>query len=225
METFHLNQIDPLRKQTEHGLEGGVWSPMDPPTVYAPPNLEKVDLAELHPFLKKFSEEHVVFLEELKVFEEAILSIQKEGLSKEVDRRIRHFFHFFDEDFASHSRREERWFFPLLKERLLAEGEHSQGDHPTTSVDLMEDDHLKAIQLAAVVFNFFGLAFRLPDPASRLIVLDTALEQGKNLVELLRLHIFREDNVVFASAHKLISREEFDEMLFKKMAEDSLTLK
>lgn len=225
METLNLNQIDPLQKQTEHGLEGIALSPMDPPEAYAPPHVEKVDLAEMHPFLRKFSEEHAVFLEELKKFEEAILIIQKEGLNKEADQLIRHFFHFFDEDFSTHSRREERWLFPLLKERLLAEGEHSQSDHPTTSVDLMEDDHLKALQLAAVVFNFFGLAFRLPDPASRLVVLDAALEQGKNLVELLRLHIFREDHVVFVSAHKLISREEFDAMLFKKMAEDSLTLK
>src|SRR3989344_3007642 len=79
-------------------------------------------------------------------------------------------------------------------------------------VDFMEDEHAKAMQLAAVVLNFLGLAFRLPDERSRLIVLDAALEQGKNLVELLRLHVFREDNIVFSLAHRLISRAEFDEM-------------
>ena len=45
-----------------------------------------------------------------------------------------------------------------------------------------------------------------------MIVLDAALEQGKNLVELLRLHVFREDNVVFSLAHRLIATTEFDEM-------------
>ena len=76
----------------------------------------------------------------------------------------------------------------------------------------MEDEHAKAMQLAAVVVNFLGLVFRLPDERSAMIVLDTALEQGKNLVELLRLHVFREDNVVFSLAHRLIFRAEFDEM-------------
>jgi len=60
--------------------------------------------------------------------------------------------------------------------------------------------------------NFLGLVFRLPDERSGMIVLDAALEQGKNLVELLRLHVFREDNVVFPLAHRLISRAEFDAM-------------
>ena len=76
----------------------------------------------------------------------------------------------------------------------------------------MEDEHAKAMQLAAVVVNFLGLVFRLPDERSGMIVLDAALEQGKNLVELLRLHVFREDNVVFSLAHRLISTAEFDEM-------------
>ena len=74
----------------------------------------------------------------------------------------------------------------------------------------MEDDHLKAVQLAAVILNFMGLALRLKDEPSRLIVLDSALEQGKDLVELLRLHIFREDNIIFSAAHRLISKNEFD---------------
>jgi hemerythrin-like domain-containing protein len=43
-------------------------------------------------------------------------------------------------------------------------------------------------------------------------LLDAALEQAKNLGELLRLHVFREDNIVFPLAHSLISRAEFDGM-------------
>lgn len=45
-----------------------------------------------------------------------------------------------------------------------------------------------------------------------MIVLDAALEQGKNLVELLRLHVFREDSIVFPLAHRLISTAEFDSL-------------
>ncbi len=208
-----LNRIDPLRKQPEKGLDDGQGlSPMDPPDAYAPPSLAPVSPAQMHPFLRKFRDEHVPFMEELNAFEETILSIQKTGFTKESDAGLRHFFHFFDQEFTPHSRREEATLFPLLHERLIADGEHSKGEVPTTAIDLLEDEHAKAMQLAAVVLNFLGLAFRLPDERSRLIVLDAALEQGKNLVELLRLHIFREDNVVFSLAHRLISRAEFDQM-------------
>lgn len=213
MDLRKLNRIDPLRKQPERGLDGGKdLSPMDPPDAYAPPSVEPVPAAELHPFLRKFRDEHIPLMEEVNAFEEAILSIQKTGYTKESDAKLRHFFHFFDHGFIPHSRREEATLFPLLRARLIADGEHGKGKVPTTAIDLMEDEHLKAMQLAAVVLNFLGLVFRLPDERSRLIVLDAALEQGKNLVELLRLHVFREDNVVCALAHRLISRAEFDEM-------------
>ena len=213
MDMLVLNRIDPLRKQPERGPDGGQGlSPMDPPDAYAPPNVEPVPAAALHPFLKKFRDEHVAFTEELNAFESAIVAIQKTGYTKESDARLRHFFHFFDHEFIPHSRREEASLFPLLRERLIAAGEHGKGSVPATAADLMEDEHAKAMQLAAVVVNFLGLVFRLPDERSGMIVLDAALEQGKNLVELLRLHVFREDNVVFSLAHRLISATEFDEI-------------
>jgi len=223
MNTQALNQIDPLAKQPEQGVNGNDMSPMDPPDAYAPPAINQVLPSNMHPFLRQFCDEHTAFMEELKNFEEAILLVQKACLTKELDKSVRHFFHFFDADFAPHSHREEVTFFPLLKQRLMAKGEHApitginplginKTTGPVTPIDILEDDHLKAVQLAAVVLNFLGLAFRLPDEKSRLIVLDAALEQGKNLVELLRLHIFREDNIVFALAHQLISGAEFDRM-------------
>jgi hemerythrin-like domain-containing protein len=213
MNVHILNRIDPLRKQAERGLDSGTGlSPMDPPDAYAPPGLEPVPAADLHPFLRAFRDEHVPFMEALNAFEEAILSIQKAGYTKESDARLRHFFHLFDREFVPHHRREEATLFPLLHQRLIAAGEHGKGDDPATAIDLMHDEHAKAMQLAAVVVNFLGLVFRLPDERSGMIVLDAALEQGKNLVELLRLHIFREDNVVFSLAHRLISTAEFDQM-------------
>jgi len=211
MDVHILNRIDPLRKQAERGLDSGTGlSPMDPPDAYAPPSVEPVPAADMHPFLRQFRDEHVPFMDELNAFEEAILSIQKTGYTKESDARLRHFFHYFDQEFSPHHRREEATLFPLLHERLIASGEH--GSAHTTAIDVMQDEHAKALQLAAVVVNFLGLVFRLPDERSGMIVLDAALEQSKDLVELLRLHVFREDNVVFPLAHRLISRIEFGQM-------------
>ncbi|MBV6494200.1 MAG: hypothetical protein LDLANPLL_02231 [Turneriella sp.] len=212
MHKREAHQSDPIKRQPDRGYVGDDLSPMAPPEAYAPPAKDLVSPEQMHPFLRRFIDEHTLFRKELNIFEEAILSIQNTGFTKELDHRLKHFFQFFDHDFIVHSRREEVVLFPLLDVRLRAAGEHGRGAEVTTPVDLMEDDHVKSMQLAAVVLNFLGLAFRLPDERSRLIVLDAALEQGKNLVELLRLHMFREDNVLFSLAHRLISNTEFEEM-------------
>lgn len=213
MECSEINKNDPVKRNAEKGDMTGELSPMDPPEAYSPPGtVEEVCYDELHPILQEFYDDHELIQKALTVFEEALISIQEHGISKECDKKIRDFFEFFDTNFIPHDHREEKVLFPLLAERLIEKGEHSQGPVPTTAIDLMEEDHLKAIQLAGVIFNFFGLVFRLPDEKSRLIVLDTALEQGKTLVELLRLHIFRENNIVFPLAHKYISIPEFDKM-------------
>jgi len=213
MEWQILNRIDPVRKQPETDLdETRGQSPMDPPDAYAPPSLDPVPATEMHPFLGKLREGHAQLMQELNAFEEAIASIQKSGFTRESDAALRRFFHYFEQEFPRRSRFEEAMLYPLLHERLIADGEHSRGADPTTAMDMMKDAHAEATQLAAVVVNFLGLAFRLPDEKSRLIVLDAALEQCKNLVELLRLMVFRKDNVLYSLAHRLISSAEFEQM-------------
>lgn len=221
---FKLNRVDPLKKQVEiePGLDDGL-SPMDPPEAFAPPNMEHVPLDEMHPFLRNYVEEHVPFLAEVNAFENTIISIQKEGYTREADSKLKHFFNFFDEKFISHNRREETTVFPLLRKRLLASGEHGVGDDPATAIDMMEDEHTKAAQLAAVVLNFLGLAFRFPEEKTKLIILDAAIEQSKFLIELLRLHVFREDNVVFPLAHRLITQAELDELQPKASSDKVLS--
>jgi hemerythrin-like domain-containing protein len=99
--------------------------------------------------------------------------------------------------------------FPILKQRLIDSGEHSNEPILKTPVDLMEDDHVKFIQLASLTFNILGLAARLPDKHSRMLTYDVAYNTGIELVELLRLHIYREDNILFPLAHKLLTKSEF----------------
>ena len=211
------NEIDPLKRMVERQTQQEEFSPMDPPEAYFPPNLEDVAYDAMHPFLQQLIDEHRTCIKELDSFEEALLHIQNDGIDREADKKLRNFFEFFDNNIRIHNQKEERVLFPLLYQRLLENKEHSNGQDIVTSVDMLEEDHTQALQLAAVVFNFFGLAVRLPNPESRLIVLDAALEHGKQLVELLKLHIFREDNIVFAQAHRTISGAEFDEMEVKML--------
>ncbi len=207
-----INKNDPLKRRAEKQTEQEEFSPMAPPDAFAPPNLKAIPYEELHSFLQRFCDEHKSFIKELDAFEDALIHIQQKGIDRKVDEKLRHFFEYFDQHIVTHGQREEKLLFPLLHQRLIEKGEHGKGTVPVTAADMLEDDHVKSLQLAAVVFNFFGLTMRLPDPNSRLVVLDAALEQGKVLIELLRLHIFREDNIVFSQAHQLITTAELDEM-------------
>ena len=209
-----LQKNDPLKRMVERQSEREEFSPMDPPDAYSPPAGEEIPVEQMPMALRKLMDDHSVCAEELKKFEDVLSRIQEEGLTKEIasDGGIGHFFRFFDERIVLHNVKEEKVLFPVLSRRLLEEGEHSQGAQPRSAVDMLEDDHGKLLQLAAVAFSFFGLAVRLPDSASRAITLDAALEQSKALVEGLRLHVFREDHVVFPMAARLLTDIELTAM-------------
>jgi len=209
-----LSEVDPLKRIVEKESGEEAFSPMSPPEAYAPPCATEVPEEAMHAVLRGLIAEHRALTGELDAFEAVLSNIQVNGLraGHELEKGLQKFFRFLDEAVVRHHLKEEKVLFPLLQTRLLEKGEHSQGAYARTAVDMMEDDHDKAIQLAAVTFNFLGLAARLPDPASRAMVLDAALEQGKALVELLRLHLFREDHVVFPMAHEHITPDEFDAM-------------
>lgn len=210
----NLQNQDPLKRSVERQTAQEEFSPMAPPDAYEPPNIEAVPYEEMPSFIQKLMDEHRVAEDQLEAFEKVLIQLQQHGLvaDKKIDTALRRFFTFIDVTIVPHNLMEEKILFPVLQKKLLEKGEHSTGQFPKTAVDIMEADHIKVMQLAAVTFNFLALSARLPHLASRAIVLDTAIEQGKVIVEMLRLHIFREDKVVYSMAHKYISQEEFQEM-------------
>ncbi len=189
------------------------FSPLNPPDAYHPPGSENIALQELHPFLQRLVGEHEAIRAALVKFEETIMAMKEKGVTKEVNESLKDFFQFFNDEFIPHAKREEKTLFPILDQALRKERIKSPGAGITTAVDMMEDDHLKAIQLTVVIFNFFGLVTRLKDQLSRDLVMDAAFEQAQELIELLRLHIFREDTIIFPSAHKSIDPQELDRLL------------
>lgn len=202
---------DPIQRNVEKESMDDGMSPMSPPDAYSPPGADQaVPYEEMHAFLQAFRDEHASVREKVDAFEEALNKIQETGITREVNTAFQSFFRALDEEVFAHNRREEKELFPLLSKRLVENGEHSKGSAATTACDVLADDHVQLVQLAAISLNFFALASRLPDEQSRLLTFDAAIEQAKSLVELLRLHMFREDNVVFSLAHKYITAEEFD---------------
>ncbi len=204
---------DPIERDVDKEIIDNGLSPMAPPDAYDPPGEGlAIPYEEMHPLMRAFRDEHDSFGKVLAEFRSALDKMASSGVERETDVIVREFFRHLDEEVLPHNRREEKVLFPLLAERLVASGEHSKGNLRTTAVDLLEDDHEQILQLGAITFNLFALASRLPDAKSRTVVFDTALQQGMELAEVLRLHIFREDNVVFSLAHNLITPSEFDRM-------------
>lgn len=209
-----LKHTDPLQREVEKELGASEHSPMDPPDAYGGAVIDAVAYDELHPRLQRYMDEHRKAEEMIDRFEQAMARFKETRytLDGAINETFREFFTFFDDKLLDHNRREERELFPLLHRRLIEKGERSTGPVPTTAVDLMEDDHTRFIQLGALAFNLLGLAARLPDAPSVLFTYDAAYDAARELTEALRLHIHREDSILFPLAHQLIAREEMDRL-------------
>jgi len=153
-------------------------------------------------------------IRKLENFEASLIAFKNDAfrMNKDINDSFAGFFNFFDSNILLHNRKEEKVLFPVLKQRLIESGEHSKEVIPKIAVDLMEDDHVKFVQLASLSFNIFGLAARLPDKHSRILTYDVGYNSGIELVELLRLHIYREDNILFPLAQNLLTKTEFSKI-------------
>jgi hemerythrin-like domain-containing protein len=207
-----LKHTDPLQREVEKEINASEHSPMDPPDAYGGTVIDAVAYDELHPLVQRYMTEHRKAEEMIDRFEQAMARFKdtRYRLDESINNDFREFFTYFDDKVLDHNRREERQLFPLLHQRLVQSGERSTGPEPTTAVDLMEDDHVKFIQLGALAFNLLGLAARLPDQRSAVFTYDAAFDAARELTEALRLHIHREDSILFPLAHKLLEREELD---------------
>jgi len=205
----NLNKQDPLKRMVERQNETDEFSPMDPPDAFQPPNLDEVNYEDMHPLIQLLIDEHKVCNKMIGAFENTLNSLHTDGFSKNTLEGINDFFSFFDDSIIIHNRKEDDTIFADLNIMLHEKEEYSTGTEKTV-VDLMEDDHIKMLQLAAISFNLFGLITRIPDEGSAMVILDLAVEQSKSLIEILKLHIFREDNVVFPIANTYLSTEALD---------------
>ena len=212
-----ISNNDPLKRMVEKETGGEEYSPMDPPDAYAPPTVDAIPYEDMHSCLQKFMDEHVHVKKELEAFEKSLITFKKSGWQRdrEIEQNFSAFFAYMDDQMLKHHLKEEKVLFPVLQNKLIEHEEHSKGKFPKTAIDMLENDHLKIMQHLTLMFNFISLATRLPDMASRALTFNVAAEQGFALIELLKLHIFREENVVFPKANKFISPKEFDAMQIK----------
>lgn len=211
MDPKTLAKTEPLKRNVEKGLEEVEHSPMDPPSAYEQPGVIKQKQPITGAPILEFMDEHKHALEVAGRFENSLVAYKGNGykLDEDINKSFAEFYRFVDEELLPHNDNEEKFLFPMLRERLIANGEHSVGEVKFTAIEVMEDDHVKFIQLSALSFNLLGLATRIRDEASRIFILDHAYESAREFVELLKLHIYREDHTLFPLAQKYFTAEEF----------------
>lgn len=207
---FNLTNIEPEVEIND----GGGASPYSPPEAYNPPKIdEQIPYEDLHPLLQKFTDDHKDYDSVLTDFEETLVMIESGKVDKEVNERLLKFYTFFDEEVRPHNIEEEKTIFPVISRIMNETGDHSKSGDFFNAIDVLEDEHTRALQLSSVTFNLFALFSRIPDERSRIIILDAAVVQAKELVELLKVHIYREDTIIFNYAQNKLSTEELTEML------------
>lgn len=190
-------------------------SPFDPPDAYNPQNVEVYDYDKLNPFLQQLVDEHKAFTKVLNDLEDALIKWRQNNwaFTKEIDDKLKNFFTYIDEKVPLHNQKEEKKLFPILHKKLVDSGEHNTKDPSLTGINVMEDEHIKVAQAAAIVFNFLGLGSRLPDQRSKEITFQAAFDQGIAIIETMKLHIFREENILFAQTMKLFDTNDFEQLL------------
>lgn len=205
---------DPLKRLVEKDITGEELSPFNPPDAYNHQNIEPVAYEKMHPFLQKLVDEHQAFTKVLNTFEESLLNWKKNIwiFTDEINSGLKQFFNFFDEEVPLHNQKEEKKLFPLLHNKLIETGEHNSKDTSLTGINIMEDEHIKVAQAAAIVFNFLGLGSRLPDKSSQEITFEASYEQGIAIVETMKLHIFREENILFPQVMMLFTKDELESL-------------
>lgn len=215
-EMAYLQKVDPIKKQAVVSREdqGTDLSPMSPPSAFTPPSNVKVEYQNLHPFLRQLVDEH----NELKnVMEDFKKILDKMASSKEVmekdNKLVNQFFDIFMTDFVIHNRKEEKVLFPILEKRFLEIGEHSKSATPITPIDVLMNEHIEALQVAAEAKCTWNLLQQLFDKTSQHILLGAFIRKSNTLLEMMKLHIYREDDIVFSLAQKNLKTEELDQML------------
>lgn len=225
-----LKEVDPVigNPEKDISIQEDELSPMDPPDAYSSYATIEIENGELNESLTILKNEHEELSKVLDVFEKSLHEFKELGyvLNNNVNDGFKKFFDFYDNHLLPHNRKEEKILFPVLQKALLLNNEHGVGKNPITAVDIMEDDHVKFIQLGTLTFNLLGLAPRFRDEQSKMFTYDVAYNNAKELVELIRLHVFREDNTLFPLAQKYLSAQQFNQVLtemhaMEEVAEDN----
>lgn len=215
-ELIRLQKIDPVKKQGEVSEtdRGSKYSPLSPPDAMAPPSIVKVNYEDFHPYLKQLVDEHLILKKAMEELQMGLTDLaETKNILGKNNKLVKDFFKTFMSEFILHNQKEENVLFPILAKRFLEIGEHSKTARPITPIDILKNEHLEAMQIGAEARCTWDLLQQVFDPPSQTILLGHFLRKSHTLLEMMKLHIFREDDIVFSLAQKHLSQNQLNQML------------
>lgn len=164
--------------------------------------------------IEELMECHQHVLKQLEALERAGKEVSEKGLSDEARSIYSKFFDFANTSLALHTRDEEQALFPLLTPRICA---HACGAHGgVTPVEVMMSNHKDVHAAIDVIRTLLELAKKSED-REKLFASEIAVKTGF-IVETMRDHIWKEDNVLYAIARQAMPAEELTEVGEKMQA-------
>lgn len=141
--------------------------------------------------------EHREVLLKLQELEDAVTSIVGKGFSAEAFSRIAGVIRFFGTEFKKHDRIEEQVLFPLIEAHIQGSTSMYRVEHRQlwSAFDRLQKS-VQDVEMSKV----HGSTIREIVDASRAII------------ELLRIHVAKENGELFPLAKKVLSEEEFSKL-------------
>ena len=173
---------------------------------------------------EKLVECHDHIMSRLSLFDQSLEAIEKQGVVGFLSEKenIKLMFDFIDTSIALHTRDEEEGLFPSLRPKLKAKlSSQSEGSTP---VDVMEGEHR---MVEGVIARMKGLALLIEKSASShevVALIEEFVEKGKWLIQAYYGHIWKENNVLFPMAERLLSAQEKSEVanVMNQLREESV---
>jgi regulator of cell morphogenesis and NO signaling len=164
-----------------------------------------------NPF-EKLVECHDHIMSRLSLFDQTLTAIEQQralGFRSEKDN-IKMMFDFIDTSIALHTRDEEEGLFPKLRPKL-EEGlpsKHGGG----TPVDVMEEEHRTVEGVIDRLKDIALLMEKETQPSEVADLVNEFVGKGRWLVQAYYGHIWKENNVLFPMAERMLSADEKTEV-------------
>ncbi len=158
--------------------------------------------------IEKLIECHDHILAQLSLFNQSLNSVEQQGVVGFLSERenIKKTFEFIDTSIMLHTRDEEEGLFPMLQPKLEAKLIGSGGGK--TPVDMMESEHRIVEEVTSRVKSLASMIEKSPHESETSLLLDEFLQKGRWIIQAYQGHIWKENNVLFPMAERLLSVEE-----------------
>ncbi len=127
------------------------------------------------------------------------------GDSKKLEKQFIKFKKFVETSLELHTRDEEHALFPILEGKICG---HACGSHGTTPIDVMMQDHKNIHAAIDVISTLLSISKSVRDKK----IVNEIHNRVSFVVNTLRDHIWKEDNVLYPLAEEHLTKEEFKEV-------------